>query len=99
MRAVIYCRVSTKEQVGNLSLSTQERMCLEYCAREGFEIAEVFVEEGESAKSVNRTKLIAMLAYCRTTRPRINMVVVHSLSRFSRSVSDHHSIRNTLLAL
>ena len=98
MRAVIYCRVSTKEQVGNLSLSTQERLCREFCERQGFTVAEVFIEEGESAKSARRTKLLELLSYCRAARPRINALVVHSLSRFSRDVFNHHQIRNTLLA-
>ena len=97
-RAVLYCRVSTKEQVSNLSLTTQERVCRDVCRREGFEVAAVFIEEGESAKSIHRTRLIEMLAFCRTARPRIDAVVVHSVSRFSRNVLNHHSIRNTLLA-
>jgi DNA invertase Pin-like site-specific DNA recombinase len=29
MRAVVYCRVSTKEQTENFSLATQERSCRE----------------------------------------------------------------------
>lgn len=98
MRAVIYSRVSTKEQVSNLSLATQQKVCREYCEREGFSVAAVFVEEGESAKSARRTKLIEMLAYCRSARPRIDALVVHSLSRFSRDVFNHHQIRNALLA-
>ena len=34
--AVIYVRVSTKEQTENLSLPTQLRACEEYCQRHGF---------------------------------------------------------------
>src|SRR5687767_9786186 len=49
--AIIYIRVSTKEQTENLSLPTQLRVCEEYCRREGFEILERFKEEGESAKT------------------------------------------------
>ena len=37
MRAVIYVRFSTAEQTENLSLATQERLCREFCAREGFD--------------------------------------------------------------
>ena len=48
--AVIYVRVSTKEQTENLSLPTQLRACEEYCRRQGYEILERFHEEGESAK-------------------------------------------------
>ena len=40
--AVIYVRVSTKEQTENLSLPTQLRACEEYCRRQGYEILERF---------------------------------------------------------
>ena len=36
--AVIYVRVSTKEQTENLSLPTQLRACEEYCRREGLDV-------------------------------------------------------------
>lgn len=55
--AVIYVRVSTKEQTENLSLPTQLRACEEYCRRQGYEVLERFHEEGESAKSADRTGL------------------------------------------
>jgi len=32
----------------------------------------VFIEEGESAKTTQRKRLIEMLAYCRIARPRID---------------------------
>ena len=55
--AVIYVRVSTKEQTENLSLPTQLRACEEYCGRQGYQILERFHEEGESAKSTDRSQL------------------------------------------
>jgi DNA invertase Pin-like site-specific DNA recombinase len=63
--AVIYVRVSTKEQTENLSLPTQLRACEEYCRRQGYEILERFHEEGESAKSTDRSQLQSLLTYCR----------------------------------
>ena len=42
--AVIYVRVSTKEQTENLSLPTQLRACEEYCRHQGYEILERFHE-------------------------------------------------------
>jgi DNA invertase Pin-like site-specific DNA recombinase len=48
--AVIYIRVSTKEQTENLSLSTQLKACEEYCERQGFEVLARFREEGESGR-------------------------------------------------
>ena len=43
--AVLYCRVSTKEQVENLSLPTQQQRCAEYCQRKGFTVLRVFCRQ------------------------------------------------------
>src|SRR5690349_2839245 len=94
--AVIYTRVSTEEQAkGGTSLAAQKAACLEYCERQGYEVGKVFVEEGESAKSANRTQLKSMLEYCRT-RKEIKVVVVHKLDRFARNAGDHLAIRALL---
>src|SRR6202049_1042471 len=79
--AVIYVRVSTKEQTENLSLPTQLRACEEYCRRQGYEILERFHEEGESAKTTDRGQLQALLKYCRTHKGKVHFVVVHNLTR------------------
>jgi site-specific DNA recombinase len=62
------------------------------------DVVRVFVDAGESAKTADRTQLLAMLAFCASARPRINTVVVQSLSRFARSVLDEHQVKNLLLA-
>lgn len=92
MRAVIYCRVSTVEQAQNLSLPTQEKACRDYCVREGYDVAQVFVDAGESAKTVDRPAFLQMLTYCQKKSNGVHAVVVHSLTRFSRNSSDHHAI-------
>jgi DNA invertase Pin-like site-specific DNA recombinase len=73
-----------KEQTENLSLPTQLRACEEYCRREGFEIRERFKEEGESAKSTDRSQLQNLLTYCRLNKGRVHFVVVFNLTRFAR---------------
>ena len=98
MRAVIYCRVSTEEQTRNLSLPTQERACREYCEREGLEIARVFTERGESAKTTQRPEFLSMLSYCRQNKGRVHAVVVLRFDRFARNSSDHHHTVRGLLA-
>jgi site-specific DNA recombinase len=98
-QAVIYCRVSTKEQTQNLSLPTQRRACEDYCRREGFDVAEAFMEQGESAKTAERTQFQALLAYCRQNKGRIQVVVVYNLTRFSRSTTDHALIKVLLAKL
>ena len=92
-RAVIYCRVSTKDQVENFSLATQEKACRDYCTRNNFVVDKVFVEEGESAKTANRTQFQKMLAYCRENKGRVGRVVVYAVNRFARSSHDHLATR------
>ena len=98
-RAVIYCRVSTKEQTENLSLPTQKKACEEYCRREGWEVARIFMEEGESAKSADRTQLKELLTFCRLNKRRVQFVIVYNLSRFARESRSHHVLTGVLAAL
>jgi site-specific DNA recombinase len=97
--AVIYVRVSTKEQTENLSLPTQLRACEEYCHRQGYEILERFHEEGESAKTTDRSQLQALLKYCRTHKGKAHFVVVYNLTRFAREKYDHFALRAHLKSL
>jgi site-specific DNA recombinase len=48
-------------QTENLSLPTQLRACEEYCRRHGFEILQRFHEQGESAKTTDRSELQNLL--------------------------------------
>ena len=88
-RAVIYCRVSSDEQVNNLSLPAQERICRDYCQKNDWDVVVVYVEKGESAKTADRPEFQKMLGFCRQKKNAIDFLVVHSLSRFSRNTEDH----------
>ncbi len=94
--AVVYVRVSSQRQVENFSLGVQEEACRAYARREGWTVARVFREEGESAKSADRTRLNELLDYCREHKAAINAVVVHSLSRWSRDTRDHFALTGLL---
>jgi DNA invertase Pin-like site-specific DNA recombinase len=94
--AVIYCRVSTKEQTENYSLATQQAACEEYCKRLGIAVDRVFLEAGESAKTADRTEFTKLIAYCRENARHLHFVVVHSLSRFSRNIGVYASFREIL---
>ena len=97
--AVIYVRVSTKEQTENLSLPTQLKACEEYCQRQGFHVLARFREEGESAKTADRTELQKLLQFCRTNKGRVQFVVVFNLTRFARDKYDHFALRAHLKSL
>jgi DNA invertase Pin-like site-specific DNA recombinase len=57
-RGVIYCRVSTHDQVSGTSLPMQKKECIDYAGREEIEVpdAAIFIEEGESATAADRTQ-------------------------------------------
>ena len=96
---MISVRVSTKEQTENLSLPTQLRMCEQYCRREGFEVLDRFKEEGESAKTTDRTELQKLLKYCRMHKGKVHFVVVYNLTRFAREKYDRFALRAHLKSL
>lgn len=99
MQAVLYCRVSTQEQTKNQSIPTQLAGCRDYCQRHGLTVAKEFLEQGESAKTAERTQLKAMLEYCRQNKGKINALVVYNVSRFARDRYDHVVLRAQLHSL
>jgi site-specific DNA recombinase len=97
MRAVIYCRVSTDRQVRHGdSLETQKASCLAYCKQHGYEVADIFMEEGESAQTLDRTQLQKLIDYCQKNKGKVQVMVVNSISRFSRETLDHKTLRVVL---
>lgn len=82
--AVIWTRVSTKEQAdNNLSLETQEKACRDYAERNGIEIDCIKGNTNESAKTEGKL-FREMIAYV-SLHKRVNTILVYSLDRFSRT--------------
>lgn len=99
MKGVIYCRVSSKDQVEGTSLDSQELACRDYARRHGIEVVQVFVEEGESAKFADRTQLLELLNFCRQRGQGIDVLLVWKVDRFARNVEDHYTIKAALKKL
>src|SRR4051794_35586542 len=99
MRAVVYCRVSTKEQTKNLSLSTQLRACRAYCEREGYQVLKEFTDAGESAKTTDRPEFQKLLEFCRLHKREVRFVVFYNVTRFSRNSLDYSIIKSLLQRL
>ena len=78
---IIYCRVSSQEQVQGTSLTMQERYCRQYAEREHIKVLECFIEEGESAKTTNRTEFQKALAFCADKKVFPGLHVTASLIR------------------
>ena len=84
--AVIYTRVSTKEQAdNNMSLATQKKACLQYAQRNGYSVLESFGGTFESAKTDERKHFNSMLSFVKKSKQKISLIIVYSVDRFSRS--------------
>jgi hypothetical protein len=56
--AVIYVRVSTKEQPKNLSLPTLLKACGEYCERQGFKVLARFRDKARARDALHTERLL-----------------------------------------
>ncbi len=98
-RAVIYQRVSSKEQEDGFSPETQLERCYEWASRHNYEVVKSFEGEHESAKTdANRKRFNTMLKFVMDKRNRIDAVIVYSTSRFSRTGTKSFSILDELMA-
>ncbi len=92
---IVYCRVSTREQAENgLSLITQQKMCKEFIQKNNLNIVTpAFIEEGESAKTMDRSKLKEMLEFVASNKGKIDTLLIHKIDRLSRQTLDYQTIK------
>ena len=97
-RAVIYQRVSSKDQEEGFSPETQKECCYAWAERHNYEVVKCFEGEHESAKTdVNRKRFNQMLKFVKDKRNRIDAVIVYSTSRFSRGGSKSFSVVDEMM--
>ncbi|HJV19799.1 MAG TPA: recombinase family protein [Sediminibacterium sp.] len=84
--AVVYTRVSSKEQAqNNLSLDFQLKHIQQYASRNGFTIIEQFGGTFESAKTDGRKEFQRMLSFVENHTDKVSHILVYTVDRFSRS--------------
>lgn len=86
-RPAAYLRVSSKEQVEGYSLEAQERAIRAFCAGKGWPDVALYIEPGKSAYTdvtEQRPAFARLLAA--TERGDHDVVIVHKLDRFARSL-------------
>src|SRR5829696_6585163 len=87
VRAALYERVSSEEQVEGYSLDAQDRAGRLYCEAHGWQVVQVYRDEGRSARTDDLAKRPAfqqMLADAEAGL--IDAVIVHKLDRFARNL-------------
>lgn len=88
-QAAIYGRVSTgKQAVGDLSIPDQIKRCEDFAKARGFEIAQIFIDAGVSARTDNRPEFQRMITLASAAHRPFDTILVHSQSRFARNTKD-----------
>lgn len=88
-KAVLYLRVSTGQQVDRgSSLPSQESACREYASRNEYEVLDVYVDEGESARTADRPMFQEMVFKAKQQGCPFNAIICYENSRFARSRED-----------
>src|SRR5689334_19108350 len=87
LRAAVYVRVSSEEQLEGYSLGAQRRAAHQYCDAHGWSGVRTYADEGNSARTDDLAKhpeFRAMLADADAAL--IDVVLVHKLDRFARNL-------------
>ncbi|MBY6267991.1 recombinase family protein [Parageobacillus thermoglucosidasius] len=91
MRTAIYIRVSTEDQAREgYSIQMQKDKLQAYCISQGWDIEDFYIDDGYSAKDLNRPEMKRMIA--NIEQGMIDCVLVYRLDRLTRSVLDLHNL-------
>ncbi|MFD2370849.1 recombinase family protein [Brevibacillus sp. GCM10020057] len=91
MRTAVYIRVSTEDQAREgFSIPAQREKLLAYAHSQDWTVTRLYVDEGVSAKDMNRPQLARLLADVRSGG--IDVVLVYRLDRLTRSVLDLYQL-------
>lgn len=82
--AIIYCRISTPNQIFGTSLDSQKLLCQEYCKKNNFNIKSTLVEI-KSAQTMNKQEELYTFI---NSNENLNLIV-YDPSRLSRNLKDY----------
>lgn len=93
--AIVYARVSSREQAEGFSIDAQIKACENKGKDENYNVLKIFKDEGFTGTNKDRPALNELIRYCRDNT--VSVVIVHKVDRFARSIVDHSAIRAVLM--
>ena len=97
-KALIYCRVSSQRQVTEGGgLSSQQQRCKAYASSKGYEVAEVFHDDGVSGGLLERPSMRRLIAYLDDNLTENYVVIFDDLARFARDLKVHLQLKTELV--
>jgi site-specific DNA recombinase len=95
LKTALYIRVSTEEQAKEgHSIGAQQDRLMDYVRSQAWEVAEVYIDDGYSAKDLDRPAIQRLLKDCESKK--FDVVLVYRLDRLVRSVLDLYEVMNHL---
>ncbi|HYD21849.1 MAG TPA: recombinase family protein, partial [Flavipsychrobacter sp.] len=86
-KAIAYIRISTTDQ-SNFSLDSQAEHVTNYCGKQGYELLNIFRDNGQSAKNFDRANWKQLEAFVKQNYRHIDYLIVAKYDRFSRNMSE-----------
>ena len=84
----LYARVSTREQAEEgYSIDEQERLLLEYCDKNGYQVFKTYSDKGISGKDIKHRPAMCQLLKDAEEK-KFNMVISWKINRISRKLAD-----------
>jgi DNA invertase Pin-like site-specific DNA recombinase len=83
---IIYCRVSSDEQVLGTSLDYQEARLREYCDRNQYNMIDCYREDYSAKTFKNRPEMQRIMADCKRHKNNVNEILFLRWDRYSRSL-------------
>jgi site-specific DNA recombinase len=85
-KVVGYCRVSTENQKDEGTIEIQQRAIREYCKKEGFELGEIFSDEGISGSKELENRPALSDLFSRIEANGLYAVIIYKLDRLARDL-------------
>lgn len=88
--AVIYVRVSTDEQAKHgFSIDMQQNQCLNFAQKNGYQISNIYLDDGYTAKNMNRPQFKKLLEDIKKRSNGISAVIVWRCDRLVRNTDNY----------
>ena len=96
MNVVLYLRYSSDKQ-NEQSIEGQQRICAEYCERNGMDIVDVYIDRALSASKNTEKRLAFQRMISDSEKQAFEAVIVYKLDRFARNRYDSAMYKNKLM--
>lgn len=97
LRAALYPRVSTEEQVlHGYSLDTQEEALIQYAREHNYKIVGIYRDEGFSARKPVMKRKVMQELLADVKAGKIDIIIFTKLDRWFRSVGEYHKVQAIL---